>query len=87
MDATYHSSPDIIYTLHNPAPTIHLVKLGHRHMEAWKTLTDIFRKAPPPPAVPLRVPVRELGQKKLQEMNQEGTQMKGSPQSNPIPNS
>ena len=50
-----------------------------------KTLADIFRKEKTP-AVPPRVPVREVGQKKLQEMNQEGTQMKRTPQSNPITN-
>ena len=50
-----------------------------------KTLAEIFRKATPP-AVPLRVTVREVGQKKLQEVNQEGTQMKRAPQSNPFTN-
>ena len=50
-----------------------------------KTLADIFRKANPP-AVPLRLSVREVGQKKLQEMNQEGTQMKITPPSNPVTN-
>ena len=39
------------------------------------TLEGIFRKANPP-AVPPRVPVRKVGKKKLQEVNQEGTQMK-----------
>ena len=38
------------------------------------------------PAVPPRMPVRKVGQKKLQEVNQEGTQMKSAPQSNPITN-
>ena len=32
------------------------------------------------------MPVREVGQKKLQSVNQEGTQMKMSPQSKPITN-
>ena len=50
-----------------------------------KTLADIFRKANPP-ALPPRVPVREVGQKKLREVNQEGTQMKSAPQLNQITN-
>ena len=86
MDATYHYAQDLIYALQNPSPTSPLVKLGHGHKEALKNLADIFRKSSPQ-AVPPRVPVREVGQKKLQEMNQEGTQMKGSSQSHPIPNS
>ena len=50
-----------------------------------KTLADIFKKANHP-AVPPRMPVRKVGQKKLQEMNQEGTQTKRTPQSNPVTN-
>ena len=85
MDATYHASQDIIYAIHNPSPTRPLLKLGHVHKEALKTLANIYRKANPP-EVPLRVPVREEVQKKLQELNQEGTQTKRSPQSKPITN-
>ena len=85
MDATYHSEKYIIYAIHNPVPEIPLVKLGNVHKEALNTLSNIFRKANPP-AVPPRVPVRELGQKKLQEMNQEVTQIKMAPQSKPIKN-
>ena len=50
-----------------------------------KTLAEIFRKEKPP-TVPPRVLVREGGKKKLQEVNQEGTQMKSAPQSNPFIN-
>ena len=50
-----------------------------------KTIAEIFRKANPP-AVPPRVPVREVGQKKLQEVNQGGTQMKRTPKSNKVTN-
>ena len=50
-----------------------------------KTLSDILRKANPP-AVPPRMPARQIGQKKLQEVNQEGTQTKRAPQPNPITN-
>ena len=64
MDAIYHASKDLINELQNPAHTIPLVKLGPRHKEALKILADILSKANPP-AVLLRVPVRELGQKKL----------------------
>ena len=39
-----------------------------------------------PLAVPLRVPVRELVQKKTKEVNQEGTKMKRAPQSMPFTN-
>ena len=79
MDATYHSAQDLIYSIHNPAPKSLLVKLFIGHKGALKTLADIFRKSNPP-AVHPRVPVREVGQKKLQEMNQEGTLMKMPPQ-------
>ena len=75
MDETYHAAQDIIYELQNPEPASPLVKLGNGHKEALNTLPNIFRKANPP-AVPPRVPVREVGQKKLQYMNREGTQMK-----------
>ena len=85
VDATYHSAQDLIYALHNPAPAWPLVKLGNGHKEASETLAEIFRKANPP-AVPPRVPVREVDQKKLQEVNQEGTQMKWAPQSKPFGN-
>ena len=78
MDATYHATQNLIYALNNPAPASPLVKLGHVHKEALKTLSHIFRKANPP-AVPPRVPFREVGQRKLQELNQEGTQMKITP--------
>ena len=75
MDETYHATQDLIYALQNTEPTSPLVKLGHGHKEALNNLADILRKSNPP-AVPPRVPVREVGQKKLQEMNQEGTQIK-----------
>ena len=78
IDATYHHSQDLIYALQNPSSAIPLVKLGHGHKEALNTLAEIFRKTNPP-AVPLRAPVREVGQNKLQEMNQEGTQLKRTP--------
>ena len=78
MDATYHTAQDLIYAIQNPAPARPLVKLGRGHKEALKTLSDIFRKANPPP-VPPRVPVREVGQKKPQEVNQEVTQKKSTP--------
>ena len=78
MDATYHATQNLIYALHNPAPASPLVKLGHGHKEALNTLADIFRKANPP-AVPPRVSVREVGQKKPQEVNQEVTQTKSTP--------
>ena len=48
-----------------------------------RTLAKIFKIANPP-AVPSRVPVRDVGQKKLQEVSQKGTQMKSAPQSNPF---
>ena len=86
VDATFHATQDLIYALQNPTPVIPLVKLGNGKKEALRTLAEIFRKANPP-AVPLRVPVRELGQNKLQEVNQEGTQMKSALQSKPFTNS
>ena len=50
-----------------------------------KTLADIFRK-PNPPTVPPRVPVRGECQEKIQQVNQERTQMKNASQSNPFTN-
>ena len=79
MDANYHAPQDKIYALQSPTPASPLVKLGHGHKEALKNLADTFRKANPP-TVPLRVPVREVVQNKLQEMNQEVTQMKRTQQ-------
>ena len=69
MDTTYHAAQDIIYTLYNPAPAIPLVKLVNGHKKSLKNLAEIFRKANPP-VVPPRVTVREVGEKKLQEVNQ-----------------
>ena len=74
MDATYHAAYDIIYAPHNAAPTTPLVKLGNGHKESLKTQEEIFRKANPP-AVPPMVLIRYVGQKKLQEVIQEGIQM------------
>ena len=68
MYETYHAAHDIIYALQNPAPSIPLSKLRNVHKEAFKTLAEIFRKVKPP-EVTTRVPVRELGQKKLQEVS------------------
>ena len=77
MDATYHAAQDLIYALQNTAPKSPLVKLGNGKNEALRTLAEISRKATPP-AVPLRVTVREAGQKKLQT--------KSAPQSKPFTN-
>ena len=70
IDATYHAAQNLIYRIYNTAPASTLVKLGNGHREALETLAEIFRKSNPP-AVPLRVPVGKVGQKKLQEVNQE----------------
>ena len=83
MDATYHAAQDLFYDLHNPAPENPLLKLGNGHKEALNILEEIFGKTNPS-AVPPKVPVRDVVQKKLQEVNREGTQMKSSPQSNPF---
>ena len=79
MDATYHASQDLIYALQNLAPASPLLKLGHDNKEALKTLADVSRKANTP-SVPPKVPAREVDQKKIQEVNQEGTQMKRASQ-------
>ena len=65
MDETYYTPQDIIYALQNPSPASPSVKLGCVHKESLKTLAEIFRKSNPP-AVPPRVTVREVGQKKFQ---------------------
>ena len=83
MNATYHAAQYLIYALHNTAPASPLVKLSNGHKETLNNLAEIFRKSNPP-AVPPRVPFRGLGKMKLQEVNQEGTQMKSAPQSNPF---
>ena len=85
MDATYHSAKDLFYALQNTSLARPLFKIGHLHKEALRNLAEVFRKVNPP-ATPPRVPVREVGQKKLQEVNQEGNQMKSVPQSNPFTN-
>ena len=85
MDETYHAAQDLSYALQNIAPASPLVKLVNGHKESLETLAEIFRKTNPT-AVPLRVPVREVGKNKIQEVNQEGTQMKIAPQSKPFTN-
>ena len=68
MDATYHFTQDLIYALQNPALEIPIVKSFNGQKEALSTLAEILKKSKTP-AVPPRVPVREVGQKKLQEVN------------------
>ena len=79
----FHAAHDLIYVLPNQSPEIPLVKLVNGHKEELKTLSEIFRKSIPP-AVPPRVPVREVAQKKLKEVNQERPQMKSASRSNPV---
>ena len=86
MYSTYDATQDLMYAIQNTEPARPLVKLGNGHKEALNSLAEIFRKSNPP-EVPLREPVREVCQKKLQEVNQEGTQMKRAPESKPITNS
>ena len=74
-----HSAQDLISALYNPEPASPIVKLGNAHKEALISLAEIFRKATPA-AVPLRVPARGAYQEKLQQINQEITQMKNSSQ-------
>ena len=85
MDATYHAAQSLIYSLQNTLPASSVLKIGHGHKEALKTLGDLFRKEKTP-IVPPRVPVREEGQKELKERNQKGTQMKKTLQSKPTTN-
>ena len=84
-DATFHAAQDLIYALHNQTPESQLVKLGNGHKKALRTLAVIFRKSNPP-AVPPRVPVKEVFQEKLQRVNQERTQMKIASQSKTFTN-
>ena len=51
-DATIHSAQDLIYSLHNPAPEIPLLKPGNSHKEALINLVEIFKKSTPPPPPP-----------------------------------
>ena len=78
IDATFHAAHDLIYALHHPEPAIPLVKLGNGNKQALRTLVKIFRKANPS-TVPSRVSVREVVQDKLQEVNQERSQIKVHP--------
>ena len=74
-DATFHVAQDLIYSLQNPAPESALVKLVNEHKEALRNLAEIFGKDSPS-SVPLMVPVREVVQYKLKEVNQEISQIK-----------
>ena len=74
-DTTIHDGHDLIYALWNTLLAKQIVKLGNSHKEALISLAEIFRKATPP-AVPPRVLVRGVYQEKLQQVNQEGTQIK-----------
>ena len=85
VDATYIDAQDIIYPLHHLAPETPLVKLGNVQKEALRNQADIFIKLNSP-TMPPRVPVREINQKKLQELNQEVTIIKITPQSKPFTN-
>ena len=70
IDATFHAVYDWIYSLHNTAPENLLDKLGNGHNKALRTLEEILSKCIPP-AIPLRVPAREVVQDKPKEVNQE----------------
>ena len=73
-DSVIHVAQDLIYSLHNPAPAISLVKLGNSHKEALRPQVDIFEKANSP-KISSRVSVRGAYQEKLQQVNQERTQI------------
>ena len=86
IDATFHDAQDLIYALQNPEPASPLVKLYNGHKDSLRDLSEIFKKSNPS-AVPPRVPVGEVVQEKLQEVNQKRAQMKIAPQSKPFTNS
>ena len=46
-DAAIYAIQDLINDLHNPAPTILLVKLVNDHTAALRTLLGIFNKSTP----------------------------------------
>ena len=69
-----------MYALHNPDPAIPLVKILNGQKKELRNLAEIFGKFIQP-AVPPRVPVTEVVQKILKEMNQEGDQIKSAYQS------
>ena len=78
-DATFHAAQNLIYALQNPAPVSPLFKLGNGNKEELMTLSELFRKTSAPAVLP-RVPVREVVQEKLKEVNQERSQMKNASQ-------
>ena len=82
---TINTLQGLIYALQNTTPARLLVKTGNSHNEALRSLAKIFIKSTPP-EVPPRVPVRGAYQEKLQQVNQERTQMKNASQSNPFTN-
>ena len=47
-DATIHATQDLIYSIHNPALAISLIKLENEHNKALISLAEIFIKATPP---------------------------------------
>ena len=76
MDSTYHAAQDLIYVLQNPALKSLLVKLGHLHKEALKTINIIFRKAKPP-IVPPRVTVMEVAKRNSKKRTRKEPKLKG----------
>ena len=79
-DATIHATQDLIHALQNTAPARPLVTLENEYKEALIYLAKIFGKQISP-LVPPRVPVRGEYQGKLQQVNQEETQIQNSSQS------
>ena len=84
IGSTFHAAQDLIYVLYNPAPENPLAKLGSRHKDSLRTLAEIFGKAIPP-AIPLRVSVREVVQEKPKEVNKENVQVDNASKENHLP--
>ena len=82
IDATFYATQNLIYSLQNPEPTSQLSKLVNGHKEVLRTLAEILSKSSPP-AIPLRVRVKEIIQEKPKKVNQKIAQLKSTFQATP----
>ena len=74
-DATIHAAQDLIHALQNTEPASPLVTPGNAHKEALISLEETFVKAPPP-AVPLRAPIKRYTHRNYNRRTKNKTKLK-----------